>query len=852
MRYLISVSALLAVSASMIACGGGGGGGNGNEKQDITVSLSPKTVSLAGEAAQIFTATILNPNNRGVTWTLSGSGCTGSACGTIGNQGGNSNQGWTVTYTAPLAVPNPATVTLKATSNDDATKSDAATITITAPVVSVSVTPTSPTVLVGATQQFTATVLGSANKDVTWTISGPGTISAAGLYTAPATLHPPASVTVTATSQADNTKSGSATITIPAVSLTLTPEITRVVLGGNQQFTASVTNAANTGVTWKVWGPGTIDNFGFYSAPLVLDSATTASVTATSQADPDLSRTVTFTVVVTPTISPLQVTVPAGATQQFTSDIPVTWEVGGVAGTDPVTWGSISADGLYTAPLSPPWTGKVNIKATVKADPRHSANAVATIVFSNASLQGHYAMRYRGLDQGALFGVASFEADGSGTIPGGSMSFYQSTALPATAPVTGTYTVKPDGRGSATLHLQQGEQSLQFPIQFALTSHTSGRLIGFDDTGTGWGNLDLQTGLSTTVDLSGTYVFSLDGFDNSGGVRPVAMAGMFNASSGNISSGIADVNSDGSIAHGVHFTGTYTPIHSYQPSIATLNVEGEQAHFILYQLNPDALIFISGDQENGYLGVAVRQDPSASFSTNSLSGNLVLTSTGYTKSDDHSDAVALGRLTADGSGNLNNGIVDNIASHPTWASSIGYAMASWGTYSIDSTGRGTMTISTDGGGYNVMAVYMSAPNNLVFVSLMNTVISTGQMVPQSSESFGLSTIRGSWALNLKETLYYWPGRNDVIAQVTSDAAGNLTGTADINAMVEDSPNRALLTDSSLTGSYTMDSNGRGEALLNVNGIPARYAMYAASGRTIFMVPVNATSWAALGVAARQF
>jgi hypothetical protein len=851
MRYLISVSALLAVSASMIACGGGGGG-NGNEKQDITVSLSPKTISVAGEETHSFTATILNPNNRGVNWSLSGSGCTGSACGSIGSQGGNSNQGWTVSYTAPLTVPNPATVTLKATSIDDTTKSDAATITITAPVVSVGVTPTAPTVLVGATQQFTAAVRGSANKDVKWSISGPGSISTAGLYTAPSTLHPPASVTVTATLQADNTKSGSATITIPAVSLTLSPEIKRVVLGGTQQFSASVTNAVNTGVAWTVWGPGTVDNSGFYTAPLILDDATTAAVTATSRADPDLSRTVSFTVVVTPTISPLQVTVPAGATQQFTSDIPVSWEVGGVAGTDPLTWGSISADGLYTAPLSPPWTGKVNIRATVKSDPRHSANAVATIVFSNASLQGHYAMRYRGLDQGALFGVASFEADGSGTIPGGWMSFYQSTAPPASVPVTGTYTVKPDGRGSATLHLQQGGQSLQFPIQFALTSNSSGRVIGFDDTGTGWGNLDLQTGLSAPVDLSGTYVLSLDGFNNSGSIQPVAMAGMFTASGGTISSGIADINSDGSVAHSVPFTGTYTPIHSYEPSTATLNVDGEEAHFIFYQLNPNALIFISGDADTGYLGMAVRRDPHASFSTNSLSGNVVLLSTGYTRSDDHSDAVALGRLTADGLGNLKNGIVDNIASHPTWASSIGYAMASWGTYSIDSTGRGTMTISTDGGGYNVMAVYMTAPNNLVFVSLMNQVISTGQLVPQSSESFGPSTIRGSWALNLRETLYYWPGRNDVIAQVTSDAAGSLTGTADVNAMVEDKPNRALLTDSFLTGSYTMDSNGRGEATLNFNGITARYAMYAASGRTIFMVPINATSWAALGVAARQF
>ena len=52
-------------------------------------------------------------------------------------------------------------------------------------------------------QQFTATVNGSANPNVTWAISGGsagGTISPTGLYTSPAVVPSPATVTVTATS----------------------------------------------------------------------------------------------------------------------------------------------------------------------------------------------------------------------------------------------------------------------------------------------------------------------------------------------------------------------------------------------------------------------------------------------------------------------------------------------------------------------------------------------------------------------------------------------------------------------------------------------------------------------------
>ena len=846
MRYSILIPVLTALSAMVTGCGGSSN--NGGPQQDITVAVSPQTASVAGDATQDFMATILNPNNRGVTWTLSGSGCSGAACGSVGNLGGNNNQGWTATYTAPLAVPSPATVTLTATSVDDKSRLDTATITITPAVVTVALTPAAPAVIVGATEQFTATVRGTTNKDVTWSLSGPGAISSSGLYTAPASLHTPSTATVTATSQADSTKFATVTVTIPAVSLSLTPPTSRVVLGLTQQFSATVTNATNTAVTWTVGGPGSINSSGLYAAPTTLDNDTTAQVTVASQADPSVFRTMSFTVAVTPTISPTSVTVAAGATQQFTADAPVTWEVGGTQGTDPASWGTISPSGVYTAPLSPPWTGKVNIKATLQIDPRHSANSVATVVFSNASLQGHYAMRYRG-NGDATFGVASVQANGTGTISSGWMSFYQSAGA-VSVPVTGTYEVKPDGRGSVMLNFQQGAQSLQFPIHFVLTSNSAGRIVSFDDTGTGWGNLDLQTGLTASTDLSGTYVLSMDGFDDT--LHPVAMAGMFTAGGGIISSGLADINVDGSINQNVAFAGTYTPLTLYQPSTATLNVGGIMAHFIFYQLSPDALIFISGDAGTGYLGLAVRRDSSAAFSNSSLSGNLVLVSTGYTSSGDHSDAVAVGRLTADGFGNLTSGVVDNIASHPTWASSVGYKMSAAGTYSIQASGRGTMTISTAGGGFNNLAVYMVSANNLVFVSLMNDVISTGQLLPQASGGFDASTIRGSWAVNVRETLYYWPGRAEVIAQITSDAAGNLTGTADVNAIIESSGSRSLVLDSPVTGTYAIDTNGRGEVTLNFNGVSTEYAMYAASGRTLFLVPIDTNKWAALGIAARQF
>ena len=94
-----------------------------------SVTISPTSASVpAGSGTQNFTATVMNDYlSRGVTWALSGAGCSGAACGSLSNMTSSA-----VTYNAPTSVPNPATVTLTATSVNDTSKSSTATITVTA------------------------------------------------------------------------------------------------------------------------------------------------------------------------------------------------------------------------------------------------------------------------------------------------------------------------------------------------------------------------------------------------------------------------------------------------------------------------------------------------------------------------------------------------------------------------------------------------------------------------------------------------------------------------------------------------------------------------------------------------
>jgi hypothetical protein len=95
-------------------------------------------------------------------------------------------------------------------------------VDVAAPLpVGITISPTTTTVRVGRTKQFTAKVQNSANKSVIWKVNGiaggnstVGTINSSGIYRAPSSVPTPASVTVSATAAADPTRQASASVTV--------------------------------------------------------------------------------------------------------------------------------------------------------------------------------------------------------------------------------------------------------------------------------------------------------------------------------------------------------------------------------------------------------------------------------------------------------------------------------------------------------------------------------------------------------------------------------------------------------------------------------------------------------------
>jgi len=214
-----------------------------------TITVSPSSASVATGGTQQFTATGLdqfgNPMSPQPTFTWSVSGG-----GTISSSG---------LFTAGANAGGPFTVTAAASGGVSGT----ANVTVTAaPVLTtITVAPSSASVATGGTQQFTATGFDQngapTNPQPTfaWSVSGGGTISSSGLFTAGSTGGGPFTVTA-----GSGSVSGTASVTVTSVpsgfSLSVSPTSRTVRQGNAASYTVTITltNGFNGSVSLGVSG----------------------------------------------------------------------------------------------------------------------------------------------------------------------------------------------------------------------------------------------------------------------------------------------------------------------------------------------------------------------------------------------------------------------------------------------------------------------------------------------------------------------------------------------------------------------------------------------------------------------
>lgn len=296
-------------------CGGGGGSLGGPPPPQISIAVSPSVVVVPLGTTEQFTASVTGTSNTAVTWEV------GSVAGGNSTLGSISGTGL---YSAPPAMPASGTVTVTAVSQADTSKSASSQVTLTSGPLSVTVSPSSAVVPLGCAQQFKATVNGPLYvTGVIWSVNGVnsgdstvGTISARGMYTPPAALPSPATVTVAATSGADLSKSGSASVMVTSASACLSSLSPIVAMQDSGGLTLTVNGSGFTSGS-QVMFDGSARLTSFVNSTQLTATLASADVASqgtflvTVQTGGSTSNTASFFVV--PAIQPQTVTVAAGA-----------------------------------------------------------------------------------------------------------------------------------------------------------------------------------------------------------------------------------------------------------------------------------------------------------------------------------------------------------------------------------------------------------------------------------------------------------------------------------------------------------------------------------------------------------
>lgn len=177
-------------------------------------------------------------------------------------------------------------------------------------------------------------------------------------------------------------------VVAPGIVVSIAPLRPTISAGGQQRFTATITGATDTAVTWSVTDGdvGTISPDGLYEAPASVSTPTTVTVKATREANITMSATTSVTILpqVTIAVTPTTAEVPVGGHQPLTATVEgtdkkdVTWSVNDIPGGN-TTFGTISDAGLYEAPAAVPTPPAVTVKATSVVNHGKSATATITV-----------------------------------------------------------------------------------------------------------------------------------------------------------------------------------------------------------------------------------------------------------------------------------------------------------------------------------------------------------------------------------------------------------------------------------------------------------------------------------------
>ena len=301
------------------------------------------------------------------------------------------------------------------------------------------------------------------------------------------------------------------------------------------------------------------------------------------------------------------------------------------------------------------------------------------------------------------------------------------------------------------------------------------------------------------AELKGTYVFSVTG----------ALGRLQADGNGNITGGVEDLaDPQNSLNHIFSSaTGTYTIGSDGRGSITLNSSVGSQTFDLLMLSTQHGLLFpLLGPFAQTEAGTIDLQDPSA-FSLASLAANsyaFLLNADTRT-----STSAAAGFLSINSSGVIVSGLEDVVPLQTLALSgSIG---------NVDANGRATATLTTSNGTLH-FALYVIDGTHLKFFGIDTGTFASGQAFSRQA-SFSNSSVSGNLILVMPFQLG---------AILNTDGAGNITGGTVDNLQFQLASGKApALTTVTVTGSYSVASNGRGTISFAdaANNFPVAFVMY---------------------------
>jgi hypothetical protein len=251
-------------------------------------TVSPASVGLYAGGSQQFTATVPGGVSQTVTWTAS--------AGTISQSG---------LYKAPASVATQQTVTVTACTEVASPGCGTATVTLLVPPPVIS--PSSASLSPGGSQNFSVSVPGGGNSAVgSWTYSPQvGTLNVIApqgqlvQYTAPSLITSTQTVTLKACLASNLSLCSTATVTLIAPPISISPPAAALRAGQSQTFTVIVPGGGNSAANWS-YSP-TVGNLNYiapmgqeviYYAPSSITTVQTITLKACLASNSNLCATV--------------------------------------------------------------------------------------------------------------------------------------------------------------------------------------------------------------------------------------------------------------------------------------------------------------------------------------------------------------------------------------------------------------------------------------------------------------------------------------------------------------------------------------------------------------------------------